>query len=377
MYGRLRRTIVLKAPATLFIPSDHALKAINATTLSNLLSDRAKGLRTIFCDHIAMSQGIPEGTRFIRIDDEGDTGLPLLSGRRVIATKDGGVRILRGPIKIDTFDVYVIDQPLTQETVSAAPAAACLFDGLVRISALFYRSARFLARQLEPLRAMVRPLAFSLRKRRASSGNATDPATDALRGLIALRSCQTLNEVFEFYQSRVLGNSGITSVPYLWATKNATDLQDEIQSGLDGFLNTYPSCAEANYERAVLLNKNGDLEGALDSYAQAACGKPMLEKGHRDVDIRVMAGLKQSRLLSMKGERQAAYEAIDALKGFDPLPWHYHFTRGRLLIAFNRPVEAMAAFNACLVFDRVVMSLPSLPKSPAALGLENFIPGDK
>lgn len=359
MHGRLRRRLVLRGPATLFVPGNGALAGLDAETVGTLLRDSGQALIELIGNHVAEGHPVAPGCRRLRLSPD---GAPLLSGRRFAAGRTGEVRILRGPIELDGLYLYVIDRPLVAPPGAATVRASALEDIEARARGRGIKAAKsFVMRHTRLRRLATRVLTGGTRPSRGA--DAPDAVADTLRRGLTRRALEILCELYDCYQQEVVDGSSATICPRALIRRLLDDDEMHTETLFSELLDARPDCAEAWYEKAALLLRAGTADSAADALERAVAGRPILEKGPHDVDVRVIAALALASLRDGTGDNAGALSALEQVGALHPLPWRYHFERGRLLLAASRPLEALDCFNKSMGFDRVMWSLPFLPKN--------------
>jgi hypothetical protein len=384
IYARVRRRLPIKAPLTLFVPSDHVLARLFPSAMTRLLAAGGDELISVLRAHIAPGRFMLEPGDWLAESSNGTIG--TASGRRFATGRRGTARILRGPIGIDDVDIYVIDRPLAslplrRPAASDVLGAICrMFDHACRravrkakdIALTFLRSDQPVLMRALKLRETMRRWRQAATHRIAApllrSGPAQHPSTAAVldsaavmlyRRAVAARALGAIKDVYAFYSADVLNGASIAAEPAVRLAKIPDASFEEISTWLRDAVRRSPDFAEAWLELGYLRKEAGDESGATDAFGRAQNAMPAFARYLGQPDLRAIAATERALLLARRGQPGAALAELDAIPERRWLPWTFHLCRARMLLALARPREALAAFERCLTWTNLEPRFPT------------------
>jgi uncharacterized surface protein with fasciclin (FAS1) repeats len=384
IYARLRRRLPIKAPLTLFVPSDNALARLLPSEMMRLLAAGGDELISVLRTHVVPRRLVLEPGEWLAESSNGAIG--TASGRRFMTARQGMARILRGPISIDDVDIYVIDRPLAplplrRPTASDMLAATYrMFEHACRravrkgkdVTLTMFRSDQHvLTRALnlrEAMRTWSRGAMYRIAVRLLQSGptrlrsTGVVPDSDALmlyRRAVAARGLGAIKDIYAFYAADVLDGASIAAAPAARLAKIREPSFEEISTWLDEAVRRSPDFAEAWLELAFLRKEAGDEIGAIDAFGRAQKAIPAFAHFLGQPHLHAMAATERARLLERRSRPEAVLAVLDAVPERRWLPWTFHLCRARMLLALARPREALAAFERCLTWTNLEPRFPT------------------
>jgi uncharacterized surface protein with fasciclin (FAS1) repeats len=386
IFARLRRRLPIKAPLTLFVPSDNVLARLCPSTMTQLLAGGGEELMSVLLHHVAPGRIRLEPGDWLAESSNGTIG--TASGRRFATGSQGMARIVRGPICIDDINIYVIDQLLVSLPL-CQPAAS---DVLGTIHRTFDHSRRRVARKMKDvvltmlqsnqhllMRALklreavwtrwqvtkhkfARPLQWRGPMRHQSAAPVCDlDAIMLYRRAMAARGLYAIKDIYAFYSANVLDGSSIAAAPAARLAKIPDASFEEVSTWLEEAVRRSPDFAEAWLELGFLRKEAGKEGGAIDAFDRAQSAMPAFDQNLGQPHLRAIAGTERAQLLAQRGQSEAALAQLDAMLEQRWLPWTFYLCRARLLLACARPREALAAFEQCLTWTNIEPRFPALP----------------
>ena len=359
MHGRLRRRLAVPETATVYVPSDTALARLAGDEVARLLAHGGDALIAALRAHVA------PGHRRHRRGDH----LPVGDGAR-----GATARILEGPTSIDGLLVYVVDRPFggigtTQVLASDRGARPRRARGGTLRTVLAARKRALIPFVLRhpTLHALVRVLRRlrphetdrAHEEPRAERGPRGNEALDHYRRALAWRGRSALDELFGFYQRRVLAGTGLQAAP---AQRLATLAHPDITAPLRWLADAVaiaPEFAEAWLELGYFRLDHGDHAGAAAAFERAVALPPTLPRSAGDPHHRTLAACEWASLLAAEDR---VGEALDLLGRTDagPRPWRSHLARARLMLADGQAKDALDWFERAMQADGVAPQFADL-----------------
>jgi hypothetical protein len=373
MQFRLRRRLVLRLPATIFVPDDGVLGRMETQEQLRLLASGGGDLLAALRAHVAEGRhAIRRGDRLVSSD-----GGPIrtLDGSCYSVSGRGAVRVTGGPIRLGEIEVFSIDRPLVP--LALRPATMAEAGGLL-IRTIRHRSDQGVRHAKQALLQMLRHnrrlymRVVNLRRawtdvsRRRSHGVELIDAPSVLAAhgrALACRSRDALRQLYGFYRAAVLEGTGIPVAPEARVHRIIAPGEDACAL-LSDAVRAAPQFAEAWLELGFARLDAGQPDAALQAFAHASTLPPTLPVGRFDPDPRIVAALAQARLLIRRNRPSEALAALESVPLTRPIPRDFHEARGRLLLGAGRINEALDAFDRCMRGDYIHQSFAGLlPRS--------------
>ena len=283
---RLSRRIAIPEHSTVFILCNQALDRLPNNSLRNLLSDNGINLIAEFREYISF--GHHHFTPGDHLECNLNGTIKTLSGKFYKRGKIGA-RILRGPLKVDGLQIYVIDKPLGKIQIDP-PQLRSLLLSLLRDGVDLMMRAINLAQKLVIKFLRTKPLIFQLisyaRDKlnifRQISFNSYVNLNISKKSLLLfekalnIRSLNSILELYKFYQDHVLCGSKITSPPALWVSNAIGSEEVDCVKLLETVVIEAPHFSEAWLELGHAYVDSGKFKEALSAFKLAQELKPTL-----------------------------------------------------------------------------------------------------
>jgi tetratricopeptide (TPR) repeat protein len=378
LHMRLRRRLVLRLPVTIFVPGEGVLGRIDLEEQVRLLASGGRDLLTTLRAHIAEGRhAIARGDRLATSDGG---SIRTIDGSGYNVSDRGAIRVTAGPLRLNDIDVFFIDRPLVPLALRSATTADALelpLRSLRRRSVQGMQYAKSallqLLRRNRRLYTLVARQREALRNRSRRGANVvqqvdeTGEAQSMYARALAFRSLDALRQLYSFYRQTVLNGTAIAVT--LEARLNRPEpLGENACALLSGTVSSFPHFAEAWLELGFARLDAGQPDAALEAFARASTLSPTLPVGRFDPDPRVVAALKQARLLMTRNRPTEALAALETAPLVGSVPRGFHALRGRLLLSVGRLKEARDAFDRCMQPDHIHQSFAGLlPRNLSAL----------
>jgi Fasciclin domain len=412
--ARLRRHWRIKGEVTVFVPNDAAINALGPTRLASLLRlGREKALAEALFSHIF------PGRLNLAV---GDTLAQLIKSETTIAETGAELRmfttatVVLGPITVDDCTIYVIDHALLSPEIPPSdgfnrtilpnrwssntrrlmlpatatiptetpPSAVTSFNMRQKVRHLLHTiyhpiivtvpGMRWLANRILSIhRAMQRRRLFTLERRaiamQQQSWMMSKTAQTSFQDIQAARVALNLAEILRFYRDK-MGDLA-PHLPTLASVEDClrqASLSDErLITELRTLTEQAPDFAEVWLELGYSHLDRNELEDALLCFDRCLATKPRLTIAHDRTACTPLAAFAKADVLEAKGQLQAAADAYTKAFACDNRPGMMHIAYGRLLRRLDRPIEALAEFEAGMETDVTALPLPPLPRRFAEL----------
>lgn len=375
-FGRLRRRLPVPDSVTVFVPDNGVLMRLEPQERVRLLASDGAGVARLCRAHtVAQHVDLKAGDR---LAEDRDGGIRTQAGSRFRKDARGRIRVLRGPLVLDSILVYVVNRPLAplrigpktmRHRIEAAINWARHRFG--RLIAHVFRASLTLLRRSHRSYVLIRNLRDRLQRRlrpsllvdavEASRASLSDEVRSAFQHALAERALSALQDIYATYEDQVLAGTQAHSAP-------ARKLR-QLGTGTDGLqllrrvLQEAPFLSEAWLELGYACLAAGDEKEAMSAFERARSLAPVLPLHRGEADPRLLAAISLAELLIKQERFSDALNALDAAIAFPPVPWRCHLMRARLLLQLGRPREAMFAFEKSLVKDQVTPKVYDLPQT--------------
>jgi hypothetical protein len=373
LVGRLRRKLVMRGPMTLLVPDDPAMVALGREDAERLLAVGGRALIEAARAHVI--EGCPQLARGARFGPSVDGTMESLSGSRY-AIGRGNFQVVRGPIKLDDITIWVIDRPIWSGASGGRPSVSVqVWTVLLRARARWQGHARqlrttavaMLKRHRKPylvIRHVYENLS-ALRRARAASGGlglvrggkATAPQPGRPESIALYKRAlngvahHALRELFDTYESTVLGHAGTSSVPGLQIRSVPSVSSPEIVALLERAVALAPDFAEAWLELGYVRRGFDDRAGARFAFERARRLQPMQAARRGQSDLRAVAAYEVARDAIAMGDNAGALAVLDLPDVPPPFPWQLHALKTKLLIDSGRAMDALAEIEHVMRWD--------------------------
>jgi hypothetical protein len=372
LIGRLRRKLAVRGPITLLVPDDPAMVALGGKDAERLLSAGARALVDAVRAHVIAGRvQLARGVRF----EPSQSGTMRSASGSSYAIGRGDFKVVRGPIEVDDITIWVINRPICGVTGSVTTASmwvrAVLSRGRARLRG-HVRQARttavFVLKRYRPAYMAVR------RFYERVSAWRRGPGRNGLRGvMMAGRSVPTkpvepeslalykralsgvaqaaLGQLFEMYESTVLGGAGTSSVPGLKIRGLARLPAKEIAAALQRAVALAPNFAEAWFELGYIYRQLGDRAGARAAFDRARGLKPLYPVRRGQSDLRAVAACEVAREAEAVGDSAAALAALELPNLLPPYPWQLHALKAKLLLDVGEVAGSLAEIERAMQWN--------------------------
>ena len=372
--GRLRRSLPVNGPVTLFVPADEILQCLAEGEYKRLMADNCRALVAVVREHVAPgAHALPRGAKLVEADDG---AICTMDGKRYAAGQGtNGVSILRGPIIIDDARIYVVDRPLSpvalrEETTGdtgailqrrwrymARRARAVLRNAAIDLLKrnprlyVFARDWRDAQLKRQQAAAAARVRAAEARENGASAQPPSEDASRLYRRAMSGQSLAILLELYHYFEERVLAGGPLKTVPGTRLDGIKGGGNRRVIDWLKEAVRLAPDYAEAWLELGFAHLDNGDEETALAAFDRARKLLPVTPRHHAQADQRIVAALEWARLMERRGLQQQALAALDSMKVAPPHPWRYFLWRAGVLVQMGRAQQALDEYERCMEWN--------------------------
>ena len=412
--ARLRRRWRIKGEVTVFVPQDAAINALGPTRLASLLG--------LGCEKVlagAVLNHVFRGRMNLAV---GDSLAQLIKPETAITANGTEVRmftaakVISGPITVDDCTIYVIDHALlppeippsdefdrtvlpnrwssnvrrlmvpatvtTPSETETPPSAVTTLNTrqkvrrllrtiyhpiIVTIPGMRWLANRVLAthRKIQRRRLFATErMAATAQQRSAISPVATETARALFQDIQAARVVLNLAEILRFYRDKM--GDLTPHLPTLASVEDClrqASLSDErLITELRTLTEQAPDFAEVWLELGYSHLDRNELDDALLCFDYCLATTPQLTIAADRTACTPLAAFAKASVLEAKGQLQAAADTYIKAFACDDRPGMMHIAYGRLLRRLDRPIEALAEFEAGMETDFSSLSPPPLPR---------------
>jgi hypothetical protein len=353
--GRLRRRLAMRGPATVLVPEDTAIGHLVGDEAGRLLAGNATALVEavrghVFVGRIALKAGD-------RLTERADGPIKSLGGTAYAAGKGGPIKVLRGPIEIDDFTLWVVDRPLSNVAQVEVTAGDRVRLAGVKAKAHLRRHART-GRNLavNVLRKNRRLYMAAVRWRdalpewRQQPGLPAPVSQAAPAGLALYRRAlkgvahRALTDLFSMYQRCVLEGTTAISVPADKVAAIPLTPATTTAALLEQAVDLSPEFGEAWLELGYARRELGDRSGARAAFDRSRQLRSLQPARRGQADLRAIATLEWACETVAQGGREEALGVLSSPALSPPQPWQFHALKAELLRGAG---QANAALIEC------------------------------
>jgi len=358
--ARLRRRIVARGPMSVFVPSDSVLVRLEPGEYARLLEGDGGRLVAALRAHLAPGRHRLRAGDRLAAAPGGE--IRTLAGARYGRDPNGSIRIQKGPLGFEGFEIYFVSELLTPVAMKPAASADFMRNALLharRGTRRVIGGVRSLALHLSEISPAAARLVRHCRALwrggwrhvPASSGRGNGEARALLARAYRLRSIDVLRDMFEHYERAVLKGTGLRSAPRLRLP--SVDGRAEILQTLSEAVALDPDFSDAWLELGYTHRDAGNEPAALAAFMRSANTTPMLLRGSGDPDPRLRAAIAAAQMLDRAGKRTEALAALEAAPSVPPVPWRAHHLKARLKLSLGSAEAALPELESCMKSDDV------------------------